>query len=110
MWASPVWSPAESMAADQHRSRIAYCTALNPLDSQASDYDLYLVDGDGSNETKLFPLHGEEGLKAPELAWSPWADGLLTMREGNLYLLSLSSGALRQLTADGGGTLPQWAK
>jgi hypothetical protein len=110
MWASPVWSPAESMAADVHKSRIAYCSASNPLDSQASDYDLYLVDRDGSNESKLFPLHGEEGLEAPELAWSPWADGLVMVREGNLYLLSLSSGALRQLTADGGSTLPQWAK
>ncbi len=110
MWASPVWSPAETMAADQQRSRIAYCTAINPLDSQASEYELYVVDRDGSNETKLFPLHGEEGLQEPELAWSPWADGLLTMREGNLYLLSLSSGALRQLSADGGGTLPQWTK
>jgi dipeptidyl aminopeptidase/acylaminoacyl peptidase len=110
MWASPVWSPAESMASDQQRSRIAYCVALNPLDSQASDYELYLVDRDGSNETKLFPLHGEEGLSETELAWSPWADALLTVREGNLYLLSLSSGALRQLTADGGGTLPQWTK
>jgi dipeptidyl aminopeptidase/acylaminoacyl peptidase len=110
MWASPVWSPAETMAADQQRSRIAYCTAVNPLDSQASEYELYVVDRDGSNETKLFPLHGEEGLQEPELAWSPWADGLLTVREGNLYLLSLSSGALRQLTADGGGTLPQWTK
>jgi dipeptidyl aminopeptidase/acylaminoacyl peptidase len=110
MWASPVWSPAESKAADEQRSRIAYCTARNPLDSQASDYNLYLVDRDGSNETKLFPLHGEEGLQEPELAWSPWADGLVTVREGNLYLLSLSSGALRQLTADGGSTNPQWAK
>lgn len=110
MWASPVWSPAESKAADEQRSRIAYCTARNPLDSQASDYNLYLVDRDGSNETKLFPLHGEEGLQEPALAWSPWADGLVTVREGNLYLLSLSSGALRQLTADGGSTNPQWAK
>ncbi|HUW94777.1 MAG TPA: G5 domain-containing protein, partial [Anaerolineae bacterium] len=63
MWASPLWSPAQPMSASEQTSRIAYCVAENPLDSQASKYDLHLMDRDGSNKAKLFPLHGEEGLE-----------------------------------------------
>jgi WD40 repeat protein len=110
MWASPLWSPGQSMSASQQKSRIAYCMAENPLDSQASNYDLHLMDRDGSNKAKLFPLHGEEGLEMPQLVWSPWGDELVILRGGNLHLLNLASGALRQLTADGGSSHPQWAK
>jgi dipeptidyl aminopeptidase/acylaminoacyl peptidase len=110
MWASPTWSPNYPMAAAEQRSRIGYFMAQNPLDSQASRYDLHLVDRDGSNEARLFPLHGEQGLEAPQLAWSPWGDELVLVRDGNLHLLDLASGALRQLTADGGSSDPEWAK
>jgi dipeptidyl aminopeptidase/acylaminoacyl peptidase len=110
MWASPLWSPAQPLPAGEEDSRIAYCMAENPLDSQASRYDLQLMDRDGSNKSKLFPLHGEEGLEVPELAWSPWGNELVVVRDGNLHLLNLATGSLRQLTADGGSSHPQWAK
>lgn len=110
MWASPTWSPGKSRSENLRASRIAYGVAQNPLDSEASRYDLYVVDRDGSNEAKLFPLHGEEGLEAPQLAWSPWGDELVVVRDGNLYLLSLVSGAMRQLTGDGGSSHPQWGR
>jgi len=110
MWASPAWSPVHLGSGNEQRSRIVYALAQNPLDSLASRYDLYVVDRDGSNETKLFPLHGEEGLEAPQLAWSPSGDELVLVRDGNLYLLSLVSGALRQLTADSGSSQPQWGR
>ncbi len=110
MWAFPAWSPVDLTSGNEQRSRIVHGVAQNPLDSQASRYDLYVVDRDGSNETKLFPLHEEEGLGAPELAWSPSGAELALVRQGNLYLLSLASGALRQLTADGGSSEPQWGR
>lgn len=110
MWASPLWSPAHFASGGEQRSHIGYFVAQNPLDSQASRYDLYLADRDGSNKTKLFPLHGEEGLETPQIAWSPQGDELVLVRDGNLHLLSLTSGALRQLTADGGSSHPQWGR
>jgi Tol biopolymer transport system component len=110
MWASPAWSPAGKRGSEPRGSRVAYSMAQNSLDSQASMYDLYLVDRDGSNESKLFPLHEEEGLEVPEVAWSPRGDELVLVRDGNLHLLSLTSGALRQLTADGGSSDPEWAE
>jgi Tol biopolymer transport system component len=110
MWASPLWSPAQPESSSVQNSSILYALAQNPLDSEASRYALYMMDRDGSNEEKLFPLHGEEGLEAPQLAWSPSGDEVVLVRDGNLYLLSLVSGALRQLTADGGSTQPQWAR
>ncbi len=108
MWAFPAWSPVHLGSGNEQRSRIVYGVAQNPLDSQASRYDIYVVDRDGSNETKVFPLHEEEGLEVPQLAWSPSGDELVLVRDGNLYLLSLASGALRQLTADGGSSQLQW--
>ena len=110
MWAYPLWSPAQLVSEDVQNSRILYGLAQNPLDSEASKYALYMVDRDGSNETKLFPLHGEEALEPPQMAWSPSGDELALVRDGNLYLLNLVSGALRQLTADGGSSQPQWAR
>ncbi len=110
MWASPTWSPIHLTSGNEQRSRIVYGVAQNPLDSEASRYDLYVMDRDGSNERKLFPLHGEEGLEAPQLAWSPSGDELVLVRDGNIHLLSLVSGALRQLTADGGSSYPQWGR
>ncbi len=69
-----------------------------------------MADRDGSNKTKLFPLHEEAGLETPQIAWSPQGDELALVRDGDLYLLSLSSGALRQLTADAGSSHPQWKR
>jgi hypothetical protein len=76
-------------------------------------YLLYIVDRDGSNEERLFPPQGEEGLVVEELfpwVWSPWGGQIVVVKEGNLHLLDLKNGSLEQLTIDGGASQPLWAR
>ncbi|MFZ5917494.1 MAG: G5 domain-containing protein [Chloroflexota bacterium] len=105
MWAGAKWSP-RLKGAD---SRIVYGLAQQPFESEHSRYEVYMVDRDGSNAQRLFPPLGEIGLVAPpQMAWSPAGDQVLIVRGGNLYVLEVDSGLVRQLTGDGAAHLPCW--
>jgi hypothetical protein len=105
MWASARWSPV----GDGSNGLIAYGLARNPYESEISRYDLFVMDRDGSNPQRLYPPLGETGLVAPpQVAWSPTGSQMLLLRGGNLFLLEVNSGLVRQLTGDGGASLPRW--
>ena len=105
MWASARWSPAVGGA----DSLIAYGQAVNPHQSDHSRYDLYLIDRDGSNPRRLYPPSGAIGLSAPpQIAWAPTGRQMLLIHGGNLFILELDSGLVRQLTGDGGASSPRW--
>lgn len=120
IWSSPRWSLGDS---------ILFGQAESPDRSQEARYFLYAVDRDGSNEERVFPPQGEEGLVVEELVpwvWSPFPSGYFTygaspqdkpwggevvvVKEGNLHLLALGNGSWKQLTIDGGASQPQWAR
>lgn len=104
IWTSPRWSSGDS---------ILFGQAESPDRSQESRYLLYAVDRDGSNEERLFPPEGEEGLVVEELVpwvWSPWGGEIIVVKEGNLHLLDLESGSWKQLTIDGGASQSRWAR
>lgn len=103
IWSSPRWSFGDS---------ILFGQAESPGRSQESRYLLYTVDRDGSNEERLSP-RGEEGLVVEEIVpwvWSPWGGEVVVVKEGNLHLLDLENGSWQQLTIDGGGSQPRWAR
>jgi len=105
MWASARWSPVVRGS----DSLIAYGLARSPHESERSRYDLFLMDRDGSNPRRLYPPPGETGLVAPpQVAWSPTGNQMLLLRGGNLFVLEVGSGMVRQLTGDGGASLPRW--
>ncbi len=105
MWAGPLWSPLVSGS----DSLIAYGLARNPQESDRSRYDLYLMDRDGSNPRRLYPAPDEIGLVGPpQIAWSPTGRQILLIHGGNLFLLEVGSGLVRQLVGDGGASLPRW--
>lgn len=105
MWARARWSPLVRGS----DSLIAYGLARNPQESDRSRYDLFLMDRDGSNPRRLYPPPGEMGLVAlPQIVWSPGGNQMLLVHRGNLFLLQVSSGLVRQLTGDGGASLPRW--
>ncbi|UCC62516.1 MAG: G5 domain-containing protein [Anaerolineae bacterium] len=105
MWAGARWSPVLGGG----EGAIAYGLAANPHESDRSRYDLYLMDRDGSNPRRLYPPAGQMGLLAPpQVAWSPDGTQMLLTHGGNLFLLEVNSGLLRQLTGDGGASLPRW--
>jgi len=105
MWSAPRWSP------DAVRPRLAFAWAHNSLNSQDSQYDLYLMDSDGSNKQKVFPMEGDHGVISPEMVWSPRGTELVVVQAGNLYLVDLKEQTPpRQLTADGNGSHVRWAR
>lgn len=105
MWAGARWSPPVNGS----NSLIAYGLARQPHESDRSRYDLFLMDRDGSNPRRIYPPAGEAGLVAPpQIAWSPTGHQVLLVHRGDLFLLDINSGLTRQLTGDGGASLPRW--
>jgi len=104
MWAMPAWSPPNA----EGQSRLLYGQAREPISSQNSLYDLYLVDVDGSNETLLFADRAR-GLRFPLTAWSPDASAVAFVENGDIYLFDLTSGRIHALTDDGYSGLPRWS-
>jgi len=105
MWAGARWSPLVRGL----DSFIAYGLARNPQEPDRNRYDLFLMDRDGSNPWRLYPPPGEMGLMGPpRIAWSPGGKQILLVHGGNLFLLEVGSGLVRQLTGDGGASLPRW--
>ena len=100
MWAEPLFAP-------DHRG-IAFGRARTPYTSQISGYDLFVMDRDGSNAHLVFPAQEEIGLRYPEMEWGPGGSRIVTVYQGNLILIDLPSGGLRQLTDAGGVTAVQW--
>ena len=104
MWAMPSWSPASGGT-----SQIVYGRAREPNSSQNSLYDPYVVDRDGSNDRPLFPDRAN-GLRLPQVTWSPQGDRLLFVRDDDIYLLDMVSGRVHVLTDDGYSGLPRWSR
>lgn len=99
MWANPAWSKAG----------IAFGQAVDPLQSVNSRYHIYVVDKDGSNKRQIFPFREELGVQLPELVWSPEAENLLFVYNGNLHMTRRDGGLPKQLSADGRASHPRWA-
>ncbi len=100
MWAAPIYAPAGD--------HVVFGQARSPYASQTSNYDLYLMDRDGSDSQPLFPPAGEIGLEYPEVAWGPGGDQVILIYRGNLYLIHVSDGTVYQLTDEGSVTAVRW--
>jgi hypothetical protein len=100
MWSSPSFAPQTEL--------IAFGRARSPYVSQTSNYDLYIMDRDGSDRQLIFPPSEEIGLAYPEIAWEPGGDRLVTIYQENLYLIRVPEGDVHQLTDSGGVTTVQW--
>jgi hypothetical protein len=104
MWSSPVWSLPDSFG----ESRIAYGVALDASDTERSRYALEVMDRDGSNRTRIFPVGDENGLQVVQVAWSPDDSQLVAVRDGDLWLYDMAGATWSQLTANGDTRLPKW--
>ena len=98
MWSSPQWG-AET---------IVFGQAVDALQSVTSRYTINIVDRDGSNRQKVFPLGAENGVQLPQFAWSPDGEQLLYVDDGDLYLIRQAGAPPRQLTSDSTVTQVQW--
>ena len=102
MWAAPAYALEGDL--------IAFGHARSPYVSGTSGYDLCVMDRDGSDRRTLFPPEGEIGLDDPvdKVAWGPGGDRLIVVYQGNLYLLAVAGGEIRQLTAEGNVAMARW--
>ncbi len=106
MWSAPVWSPANVRG----ESRIAFGVSLAPSDSERSRYALQVMDRAGGNKKQFFPLADETGLLLVQVTWSPNANQLAAIREGDVWVHDFTTNRWTQLTANGASSLPRWAK
>jgi hypothetical protein len=102
MWAAPAYAP--------EGDRVAFFRSRSPYTSKTSGYDLYLMDRDGSGHRRLFPPEGEIGMEYhPQmLAWGAGGDRLIVVYHGNLYMILVTTGEVRQLTSGGNATAVLW--
>lgn len=102
MFANPVPLP-ENQGLPQW---VAYLQALFPSQSDTSRYRLMLMDRDGSDQRALFPPEGSIGLEPQHPVWSPLSSltssrWIAIIYQGNLWLVEVPSGQVRQVTSDG---------
>lgn len=106
MWTFPAWSPRDARG----ESKIAFGVAQNQANSERSLYSLYIMDRDGSNRERIFPEieNALDGVRVVQFAWSPGANQLIALRDGDLWLYDLASAAWAPLTANGDSKLARW--
>jgi resuscitation-promoting factor RpfB len=85
---------------------IAYLSAILPEQSEISRYNLFVMDKDGSNQKKLYPTEGIQGLKSQTLFWEPntgedTQHRIAFISQGNLLFVDSSTGIIQQITGDG---------
>ena len=100
MWAAPLYAP--------DGDGVAFGHARSPYVSHTSGYNLYLMDRDGSDRRPIFPPQDEIGLDYPEIAWGPQGYRLMVVYQGNLYMITIADGQVRQLTDEGNVTAVRW--
>jgi len=98
--------PTPSNTAGEQDYFIGFLSAILPDQSENSRYALSIMDRDGSNRKKLYPGEGVRGLDPQLLSWSPAdeagaAQWLAFMSQGNMMLVEIPSGTIKQVTGDG---------
>lgn len=102
MFSSAYPSPRSS----DNRFLLAYLQAVFPDQSETSRYHLMVMDQDGSNRSRIFPLEGSTGIDPQQVFWSPlpFSDQdhrLALVYQGNLWFVNPYSRHAQQITGDG---------
>ncbi|MCY3796589.1 MAG: G5 domain-containing protein [Chloroflexi bacterium] len=118
MWAAPAFSPDyAARGAEYSAGYLAWLQAREPENSMNGEYDLMVADRDGSNRRRIFPLDDEPGIRKRDFAirsrdyvWSPDAQFIALIYEGNLWLIDVASAERFQVTFDGETSNPVWTE
>jgi hypothetical protein len=113
IWSNPAYSPVVEDADGNPTYSIAYFKARSPLNSPGTEYDLWVVDRDGSNARLVFPGPDRAGLRSPDpedgIAWGPRARQIALIYQKDLWIVDLTSGQAVQITSDGQASRPRWS-
>lgn len=114
IWSTPTYSPLVTGPDGASTYSIAYFQARVPLNSPGTEYDLWVVDRDGSNARIVFPGSDKTGLRRPDpedgIAWSPNARQIAIIYQNNLWIIDLKSGQAYPITQDGRASRPRWSQ
>jgi hypothetical protein len=109
MFAYPLPSPIQAKPSGETSFQVAYLQAVFPEQSATSNYRVFLMDRDGSNQHLVFPAQDKSGLQ-PSRYWGAWSpeefeEGsgylLAVIYEGNIWILNQVTGDFWQVTGDG---------
>ena len=111
MWGHLHWNSGSEDGVEN--GRIAFLRAIDPVDSQRSNYTLWLMDQDGSNARQIYPPVGENS-SFPRterfMAWSPIGDDIAFIFNNDLFFLNLPTGEDSRVTQDDAiNSHPTWA-
>lgn len=115
MFASPIPSPQFILPNGENGYLIAYLQSENPAQSATSDYQLMLMDRDGSNQQILFPDEvGGSGIDPQEIIWAPlpilsedddealsYQPMIAFKHHNNLWIYNVTTQTAQQITGDG---------
>lgn len=97
---------SQSIAKYSPRSKAMFGFTTHNEDGRS----LHIADHDGSNQRLLFPRSQSTSFQEiADFAWSADGKQILTIADGNLWLIEVDSGQAWQLSADGGVTNLDWA-
>lgn len=107
MFAVSAASPIRHLPGEDNSFSVAFLKAANPAQSRSSEYQLMLMDRDGSNLDRIFPQGTGQGLAPQRFYWIPWygVDDypmlLALIYQGNLWILDTDTREAFQMTGDG---------
>ncbi len=106
MWSHPHWAGASP-------GRLAYLQTQDPAQSDRSGYTLWIMDGDGSNASQVYPPPGEISRFPRDeqfMSWGPTGQELVFVFDHKLYLFDLTTlAAVRLIQDDTPASHPTWA-
>lgn len=109
MFSSIALSPQENLPSGETSYRVAFLQAIFTLESESSNYQLVIIDRDGSNRRIIFPPNGEPGIEPNQILWSPDGQRLAVMYKNDLWLIDPGTNLNQQLTADGQTIAFDWS-
>lgn len=114
IWSQAKYSPVRFDASGFPDYQIAYLQARDPLNSLGGDYNLVVVDRDGSNPKAVFPPEGRLGIRPfnepnTEFVWSPSGTHIALIYQGNLWIVEVATQLAQQITTDGQASHPRWS-
>lgn len=108
IWSIAQWSPLSGDVEQLTLSRID-----DPAGEKNSDYSLWMVDSNGEQARRIFPIDEERGTVArssQSIAWGPDSNHIAFIFDDELHILNLASGELyRAGSDDAAGSHPTWA-
>jgi len=104
--------PAAAPALANRSYMVAFLKARFTQQSETSNYHVWLMDRDGSNQRSIFPQEDATGIGPQQVIWSPPVAGstltIGVLSEGNIYFVDTNTGETQKITGDGSISRIDW--